>query len=109
MLNKRVPLEICLLSNLHTGAIDKLENHPFGLLFKEKFRVTINTDNRLMSNTSMTKEFMTAIEYFNLTLDDIEKITINAMKSSFIHYDERLKYIYGIIKPGFKKVRDKLN
>jgi adenosine deaminase len=107
-LDKRIPLEICLSSNLHTGAIDKIENHPFGILFKEKFRVTINTDDRLMSNTTLTKEFMTAVKYFNLTFDDIEKITINSMKSSFIHYDERLKYIYDIIKPGFKKVRSKL-
>ncbi len=109
ILNKRIPLEICLLSNLHTGAIDKLENHPFGLLFKEKFRVTINTDDRLMSDTSMTKEFMTAIKYFNLSLEDIEKITINAMKSSFINYDERLKYIYDVIKPGFKKIKENIN
>ncbi len=109
ILDKRIPLEICLSSNLHTGAIDKIENHPFGILFKEKFRVTINTDDRLMSDTTLTKEFMTAVKYFNLTFDDIEKITINSMKSSFIHYDERLKYIYDVIKPGFKKVRNKLN
>jgi len=108
ILDKRIPLEICLSSNLHTGAIDKIENHPFGILFKEKFRVTINTDDRLMSDTTLTKEFMTAVKYFNLTFDDIEKITINSMKSSFIHYDERLKYIYDVIKPGFKEVRGKL-
>jgi adenosine deaminase len=108
ILDKRIPLEICLSSNLHTGAIDKIENHPFGTLFKEKFRVTINTDDRLMSDTTLTKEFMTAVKYFNLTFDDIEKITINSMKSSFIHYDERLKYIYDVIKPGFKKVGSKI-
>ena len=104
ILDKRVPLEICLLSNVHTGAIDKIENHPFGTFFKEKFRVTINTDDRLMSDTSMTKEFLTAVKYFDLTLEDIEKITINSMKSAFIHYDDRLHYIYNVIKPGYKKV-----
>jgi adenosine deaminase len=108
ILDKRIPLEICLSSNLHTGAIDKIENHPFGIFYREKFRVTINTDDRLMSNTTLTNEFITAVKYFNLTFDDIEKITINSMKSSFIHYDERLKYIYNVIKPGFKKVRNKL-
>ncbi len=108
VLDKRIPLEICLLSNVHTGAIDKIENHPFGILFKEKFRVTINTDDRLMSDTTMTKEFLTAIKYFNITLDDIEKITINSMKSAFINYSERLKYIYEIIKPGYQKIREKL-
>jgi adenosine deaminase len=109
ILDKRIPLEICLLSNLHTGAVDKIKNHPFGILFKEKFRVTINTDDRLMSNTTMTKEFLTAAENFSINLEDIEKITINSMKSAFLHYDERLKYIYNIIKPGFQKTRDQVS
>jgi len=109
VLDKRIPLEICLLSNLHTGAVDSLEKHPFKLLYDNKFRVTINTDDRLMSNTNMTNEFLIAQNYFGITLDDIEKITINAMKSAFIHYNERLKYIYDIIKPGFQKTRESLN
>ena len=108
VLDKRIPLEICLLSNIHTGAIDKIENHPFGTLFKNKFRVTINTDDRLMSDTTMTKEFLTAIKYFNLNLEDIEKITLNSMKSAFINYDERLKFIYNVIKPGYAKIRERL-
>jgi adenosine deaminase len=108
VLDKRIPLEICLLSNVHTGAVDKIENHPFGILFKEKFRVTINTDDRLMSSTNMTKEFMTAIQNFNLSLEDIEKISLNAMKSAFIPYKERLNYIYNIIKPGFQAIKDQL-
>ncbi len=109
ILDKRIPLEICLSSNLHTGAVDKLENHPFKILYDNKFRVTINTDDRLMSNTSMTNEFLVAQKYFGINIDDIEKITINAMKSAFIHYNERLKYIYNIIKPGFQKGREILN
>ena len=108
VLDKRIPLEICLLSNLHTGAVDKIENHPFGTLFKEKFRVTINTDDRLMSNTTLSNEFLIAIEHFNLNLDDIEKITLNSMKSAFIQYSERLDYIYKTIKPGYQKIREKL-
>ena len=108
VLDKRIPLEICLLSNVHTGAVDKIENHPFGVLYREKFRVTINTDDRLMSDTTMTKEFLTAVNYFYLKFDDIEKITINAMKSAFIPYKERLHYIYDVIKPGYQKVREQL-
>ena len=108
VLDKRIPLEICLLSNVHTGAIDKIENHPFGILYKEKFRVTLNTDDRLMSDTTMTKEFLTAIEYFNLNFEDFEKITLNSMKSAFIPYKERLHYIYNVIKPGYQKIRDQL-
>lgn len=108
ILDKRIPLEICLLSNVHTGAVDKIENHPFGILYKEKFRVSINTDDRLMSDTTLTKEFLTAIEYFGLNLEDVEKITINSMKSAFIPYKERLHYIYEVIKPGYQKIKDKL-
>jgi adenosine deaminase len=108
VLDKRIPLEICLLSNVHTGAVDRIENHPFGILFKEKFRVTLNTDDRLMSNTTLTKEFLIAIEHFGLTLDDVEKLTINAMKSAFNSYKDRLHYIYNIIKPGFQQIRETL-
>jgi adenosine deaminase len=108
VLDKRIPLEICLLSNVHTGAVDKIENHPFGIFFNEKFRVTINTDDRLMSDTTMTKEFATAINVFNINLEDVEKITINSMKSAFIPYKERLHYIYNVIKPGYQKVKDQL-
>ncbi len=108
ILDKRIPIEVCLLSNVHTGAVDSIENHPFGKLYKNKFRVTINTDDRLMSDTTLTKEFLIATKYFNLNFDDIEKLTINAMKSAFIHHEERLNYIYNTIKPGFQNMRDKL-
>ena len=107
ILDKRIPLEICLLSNIHTGVIDNLENHPFNILFKEKFRVTLNTNHRLINASTMTREFLTAVNYFNITLDDIEKITINSMKSAFISYSERFRYIYDIIKPGFQDIRNK--
>ncbi len=108
ILDKRIPIEVCLLSNVHTGAIDKIENHPFWKLYKNKFRVTINTDDRLMSDTTLTKEFITANEVFGLNLEDVEKITINAMKSAFIPYNERLNYIYSVIKPGYQKIREQL-
>jgi len=108
VLDKRIPLEICLISNVHTGAARSLAEHPFGVFFKEKFRVTLNTDNRLMSDTSMSKEFEAARDTFGLTLDDFEKITINAMKSAFLPYDKRIDFIYSIIKPGYAKVRKSL-
>lgn len=108
VLDKRLPLEICLLSNVHTGAVDVLENHPFNIFYKKKFRVFLNTDDRLMSDTTLTKEYVIASQMFGISLDDIEKLNINAMKSSFLPYEERLKYIYKIIKPGFQKTRDKL-
>src|ERR1700730_12140131 len=105
VLDKRIPLEICLLSNVHTGASPSLAEHPFKVLYQEKFRVTLNTDNRLMSATTMSKEFEAAATTFGLTLNDFEIITINAMKSAFLPYDQRLAFIYSAIKPGYAKVR----
>jgi len=105
VLDKRIPLEICLLSNVHTGAARSLAEHPFKVFFQEKFRVTLNTDNRLMSDTTMTKEFEAARDTFGLSLEDFEKITINAMKSAFLPYDQRCDFIYSVIKPGYAKVR----
>jgi adenosine deaminase len=105
VLDKRIPLEICLISNVHTGAALSVAEHPFKILYREKFRVTLNTDNRLMSDTSMTKEFAAAAETFGLSLDDFEKLTINAMKSAFLPYDRRIDFIYSVIKPGYAKAR----
>jgi adenosine deaminase len=105
VLDKRIPLEICLLSNVQTGAARSLAEHPFRIFFKEKFRVTLNTDNRLMSDTTMTKEFEAASTTFGLTLGDFEKIAINAMKSAFLPYDQRINFIYKVIKPGYAKIR----
>jgi adenosine deaminase len=106
VLDKRIPLEICLISNVHTGATPSLAEHPFKILYQEKFRVTLNTDNRLMSDTTMTKEFEAAADTFGLTLDDFEKITINAMKSAFLPYRERCDLIYKVIKPGYARIRE---
>jgi adenosine deaminase len=108
VLDKRIPLEICLTSNVDTGAVKSLEEHPFGLLYNYKFRVTLNTDDRLMSATTMTKEFKIAQRVFKLSLDDLEKITINAMKSAFIPYNRRIRVIYDVIKPGYEKARRQL-
>ncbi|MBN2510199.1 MAG: adenosine deaminase [Spirochaetales bacterium] len=107
--DKRIPLEICLSSNVQTGATPSLDEHPFGVYFRNNFRVMLCTDNRLMSDTSLTKEMGLAVRHFNLTLRDLEKLTINAMKSSFVHYEERLKIIYDILKPGYAKVRELTN
>jgi len=108
ILDTRLPLEINLLSNVHTGAVDRIENHPFIKLYREKFRVFLNTDDRLMSDTTLTKEYTLASELFGINLDDTEKLNINAMKSSFIPYKQRLHYIYNVIKPGFQNMREKL-
>ncbi|MGC8595267.1 MAG: adenosine deaminase [Candidatus Kryptoniota bacterium] len=107
VLDKRIPLEICLSSNVHTGAAKSIEEHPFKVYFSERYRVTLNTDNRLMSATTLSNEFAIAERYFGLTFADMEKLTINAMKSAFIPYQKRIMYIYEVIKPGFKQIRQK--
>ncbi len=105
VLDRRVPLEICLSSNLHTGAVPDLRYHPFPILYHSGFRVTLNTDNRLMSRTTLTREFAIAAKQYNLTMRDIEKLTLNAMKSAFISFPHRLNLIYNTIKPGFTRLR----
>src|SRR3984893_841921 len=109
VLDKRIPLEICLISNVHTGAARSLPEHPFKIFYQEKFRVTLNTDNRLMSDTTMTKEFEAAATTFGLTLNDFEIITINAMKSAFVAYDKRCDFIYSAIKPTYAELRASLS
>jgi adenosine deaminase len=108
VLDKRIPLEICLLSNVHTGATPSLGQHPFKILYQEKFRVTLNTDNRLMSNTTMTREFGAAAETFGLGIDDFEKLSINAMKSAFLPYGQRIDLIYKTLQPGYARARSKM-
>jgi adenosine deaminase len=108
VLDKRIPLEICLTSNVHTGAVQSMKEHPFGIYYRYKFRVTLNTDDRLMSNITLTDEYHTAAEMFGLTLDDLEKLTINAMKSAFMPYKRRIACIYEKIKPGFATARAQL-
>jgi adenosine deaminase len=103
--DKRVPLEMCPTSNLQTGAASSYEEHPIGLLRRLLFRVTVNTDNRLMSGTSMSGEFEHLVEAFGYTLDDMQWFTVNAMKSSFIPFDERLAMINEVIKPGYAELK----
>jgi adenosine deaminase len=105
ILDKRIPLEICLSSNQHTGAVESLSAHPFGIYHRYNFRVTLNTDDRLMSDTTMTKELTLAQQLFGLGLDDFEKLTINAMKSAFLPHYRRIELIYDVIKPGYTKAR----
>ena len=102
--DRRIPLELCPTSNLQTGAASSIETHPIGALAKLRFRVTINTDNRLMSRTSMTHEMSEVVRAFDWTLLDLQRVTINALKSAFIPFEERLAIIETIVKPGFLKI-----
>jgi adenosine deaminase len=99
--DKRIPLELCPSSNVQTGAVGSIAEHPFDLLARSRFRVTVNTDNRLMSDTTMSQEMLRLVEAFGYGWSDLERFTINAMKSAFIPFDERLAIIDEVIKPRF--------
>jgi len=99
--DRRICLELCPTSNVNTGVCDSIADHPIGMLRRLRFRITVNTDNRLMSDTSMSKEFEQLHEAFGWGLADFEWITINSMKSAFAPFPERLKIINGLIKPGY--------
>jgi adenosine deaminase len=99
--DKRIPLEMCPTSNVHTGAAKSLADHPIGLLADLRFRVTVNTDNRLMSDVSLSGEFTALAETFGYGWDRLQWFTVNAMKSAFIGFDERLALIDEVIKPGY--------
>ena len=97
----RVPLEMCPTSNVDTGACPSLAEHPIRLLRELHFRVTVNTDNRLMSGVTLTSELASLVEEFGYGWSDLRWLTVNAMKSAFIPFDERLALINDVIKPGF--------
>jgi adenosine deaminase len=103
--DRRIPLEMCPTSNVHTGAAPSLEEHPIELLRRLRFRVTVNTDNRLMSGITLSSEFATLARTFGIGLDEMEWLTLNAMKSAFWPFDGRLKIINAQIKPGYASLR----
>ncbi|MEV0002505.1 adenosine deaminase [Micromonospora sp. NPDC050980] len=102
--DKRIPLELCPSSNVQTGAAASIADHPIGLLRDLRFRVTVNTDNRLMSGTSMSREMALLVEAFGYGWKELQWFTINAMKSAFIPFDERLRIIEEVIKPAYAKL-----
>ena len=104
--DKRIPLELCPASNVQTGAATSVAEHPIGLLTDLRFRVTVNTDNRLMSGTSMTEEMWSLVEAFGYGAAELRWFTINAMKSAFLPFDERLALIDEVIKPGYAGLVD---
>lgn len=103
--DRRIPLELCPTSNVNTGVCASIAEHPIGMLRRLRFRVTLNTDNRLMSDTSMSKEMQQLADSFGWGIDDFEWVSINAMKSAFAPFPERLAIINGVIKPRYAAAR----
>ena len=102
--DKRIPLELCPSSNVQTGAAKSIAAHPIGLLARMRFRVTVNTDNRLMSDCTMSSEMQALIDAFGYGWAELQWLTVSAMKSSFLPFDERLALINEVIKPGYAEL-----
>jgi adenosine deaminase len=99
--DRRIPLEMCPTSNVQTGAVESIETHPLRLLRQLKFRVTVNTDNRLMSQVTLTDEFALLVREFDYGWPDLQWFTVNAMKSAFAPFHERIALIDSVLKPRF--------
>jgi adenosine deaminase len=104
--DRRIALEMCPSSNLQTGAADSVATHPITLLARLRFRVTLNTDNRLMSGTTMTREMQLLVAEAGWEISDLRRVTIDAMKSAFLPYDQRRALIDQVILPGYAQALD---
>jgi adenosine deaminase len=103
--DRRIPLEMCPTSNVHTGAAMSVVEHPIDLLRRLRYRVTVNTDNRLMSGVTLSSEFEALEGAFGIGLGEMEWLTINALKSAFAPFDERLRLINEVVKPAYAHLR----
>lgn len=94
----RIPLEMCITSNVQTKAVETWENHPIKFYFDFGLRVTLNTDNRLVSKTTLTDEYMIAINKFGFTPDELKYLIINGFKSAFLPLNEKVSMIKSVTK-----------
>ena len=97
----QVALELCPTSNVQTGAAGSTATHPITLLRDLGFAVTINTDNRLQSGTTVTREMSLLVHEAGWTLDDLKDATLTAAWNAFIHYDEREELVENVLLPAF--------
>ncbi|GGU49824.1 adenosine deaminase 1 [Streptomyces albospinus] len=101
----RIALEVCPTSNLQTGAATSYPEHPIDLLRRLGFRICLNTDNRLVSGTTMTQEFQHLRDTFGYGAAELEEFTVNAVKSAFLPFDERAALLNEVIRPGYARLR----
>lgn len=103
--DRQIPLEVCPVSNLHTGIADSVADHPITLLRDLGFAVTINTDNRLVSGTSMSHEMSLLVAEAGWSIADLEAATLTAAWNAFAHHDVMQDIITELILPGFERLR----
>lgn len=94
----RIPLEMCITSNVQTKAVESFEHHPVKFYFDLGLRVTINTDNRLISKTTLTDEYMLAIKQYHFTADELKYLILNGFKSAFLPLKEKVELIHRVTK-----------
>jgi len=103
--DRRIPLELCPSSNVQTGAAESVAAHPISRLRDLGFAVTVNTDNRLQSGTSMSRELTLLVEEAGWTLVDLRDVAVTAAAHSFLHHDERSTLIDQVIRPAYAAAR----
>jgi len=91
--DRRIGLEICLTSNVHTGAAASYELHPLRAYFDRGMNVTLNTDNRLMSGTTLTDEYLYAAKHLDFTFDELCTLSLNGFESSFLPWEQRMEML----------------
>jgi adenosine deaminase len=101
VLDRQIPLEVCPSSNLQTGIADTIAEHPVTLLNDLGFAVTLNTDNRLMSGTSLSREMHLLTEHAGWDVEDLYLATRAAVDASFQSFDEKSELIVDIIEPAW--------
>jgi adenosine deaminase len=89
--DRRIPLEICLTSNVQTRAARSYATHPVREYFDRGLNVVLNTDNRLMSGTTLTDEYVHAAESLEFTFDELAEVALNGFESAFLPYPERVR------------------
>jgi adenosine deaminase len=91
--DRRIALEVCLTSNVQTRVADSYATHPFREYFDRGLNVTLNTDNRLMSATTLTDEYVYAAEHLGFTVEELAGIALNGFESAFLPWEDRLVLI----------------
>lgn len=99
--DRRLALELCPTSNTQTGVVEDIADHPLPLLHSLGFNVTVNTDNRLLGNTSMTGEMMLLVKTFDYDLGALYTLTLNAISQAFISELDREDLTRALIQPTY--------
>ncbi|MBU0520089.1 adenosine deaminase [bacterium] len=99
----RIPMEVCLTSNVQTRAVKDFQSHPLQFYYDYGLRVTLNTDNRLISNTTVTDEYVAACETFGFDEQDLKNMIVMGFKSSFLPYKNRVRLLERVLRILRKK------